>query len=58
MGERDDLYKLGAMIEADGGNFTIEASKQNQETQKTGKVSMTKSNVIAMAESTVLEPMV
>ena len=55
MGERDDRYTLEGMIEADEGYFTIEASEVEQKTQKAGRGSKTKSNVMIMAESTVLE---
>lgn len=55
MGQRDDLYTLEGMIEADEGYFTIEASQYDHKTQKAGRGSKTKSNVMIMAESTVLE---
>ena len=55
MGQRDDRYTLEGMIEMDEGYFTIEASKHNHKTQKSGRGSKTKSNVMIMAESTVLE---
>ena len=55
MGNRDDLYTLEGMIEMDEGYFTIEASKHDHKTQKAGRGSKTKSNVMIMAESTVLE---
>lgn len=55
MGERDDRYALEGMIEMDEGYFTIEASEQEHRTQKAGRGSKTKSNVMIMAESTVLE---
>lgn len=55
MGERDDRYTLEGMIEMDEGYFTIEASQQEHNTQKKGRGSKTKSNVMVMAESTVLE---
>jgi hypothetical protein len=55
MGQRDDRYTLEGMIEMDEGYFTIEASQQAHETQKAGRGSKTKSNVMVMAESTVLE---
>ncbi len=55
MGQRDDRYTLEGMIEADEGYFTIEASANNHKTQKKGRGSKTKSNVMVMAESTVLE---
>ena len=55
MGERDDRYTLEGMIEMDEGYFTIEASEQAHKTQKSGRGSKTKSNVMIMAESTILE---
>ncbi|WP_298950032.1 IS1595 family transposase [uncultured Polaribacter sp.] len=55
MGNRDDRYTLEGMIEMDEGYFTIEASGQEHKTQKAGRGSKTKSNVMVMAESTVLE---
>ncbi len=55
MGQRDDRYTLEGMIEADEGYFTIEASAHKHRTQKAGRGSGTKSNVMIMAESTVLE---
>lgn len=55
MGNRDDRYTLEGMIEMDEGYFTIEASEQEHKTQKAGRGSKTKSNVMVMAESTVLE---
>ena len=39
----------------DEGYFTIEASEHQHKTQKSGRGSKTKSNVMIMAESTVLE---
>lgn len=39
----------------DEGYFTIEASERGTRTQKAGRGSKTKSNVMVMAESTVLE---
>ena len=39
----------------DEGYFTIEASDYDYNTQKSGRGSKTKSNVMVMAESTVLE---
>jgi hypothetical protein len=41
------------MIEMDEGYFTIEASKYEHKTQKSGRGSKTKANVMIMAESTV-----
>ena len=55
MGKRDDRYTLEGMIEMDEGYFTIEASEYEHNTQKAGRGSKTKSNVMVMAESTVLE---
>ena len=55
MGQRDDRYTLEGMIEMDEGYFTIEASAKDHATQKAGRGSKTKSNVMIMAESTVLE---
>jgi len=55
MGQRDDRYTLEGMIEMDEGYFTIEASQQDHKNQKAGRGSKTKSNVMIMAESTVLE---
>jgi hypothetical protein len=43
------------MIEMDEGYFTVEASEQAHKAQKAGRGSKTKSNVMVMAESTVLE---
>jgi len=55
MGDRDDRYTLEGMIEMDEGYFTIEASEQDHKAQKAGRGSKTKSNVMLIAESTVLE---
>ena len=55
MGQRDDRYTLEGMIEADEGYFTIEAAAQKHKTQKAGRGSKTKNNVMIMAESTILE---
>ena len=55
MGNRDDRYTLEGMIEMDEGYFTIEACENEHKTQKAGRGSKTKSNVMVMAESTVLE---
>lgn len=55
MGERDDRYTLEGMIEMDEGYFTVEASQQAHNKQKTGRGRKTKSNVMIMAESTILE---
>jgi hypothetical protein len=55
MGKRDDRYTLEGMIEMDEGYFTIEASEVEHNTQKSGRGSKTKANVMIMAESTILE---
>ncbi|HLS11659.1 MAG TPA: IS1595 family transposase [Flavobacteriaceae bacterium] len=55
MGKRDDRYTLEGMIEMDEGYFTIEASEYDHRTQKAGRGSKTKANVMIMAESTILE---
>jgi hypothetical protein len=55
MGQRDDRYTLEGMIEADEGYFSVEVSKLEQNTQKAGRGSKTKSTVMVMAESTILE---
>jgi hypothetical protein len=55
MGKRDERYILEGMIEMDEGYFTIEAGEYEHNTQKAGRGSKTKSNVMIMAESTVLE---
>ena len=55
MGKREDRYTLEGMIEMDEGYFTIEASEHAHQTQKAGRGSKTKSNVMFMAESTILE---
>lgn len=55
MGQRDDRYTLEGMIEADEGYFAVEASAIGRGKQKAGRGSRTKSNVMVMAESTVLE---
>ena len=57
MGQREDRYTLEGMIEMDEGYFTIEASGQEHKIQKAGRGSKTKSNVLVMAESTILEDM-
>jgi hypothetical protein len=43
------------MIEMDEGYFVIEACEQDHKTQKAGRGSKTKANVMIMAESTILE---
>lgn len=55
MGNRDDRYTLEGMIEMNEGYFTVQASEHEHNTQKTCRGSKTKSNVMVMAESTVLE---
>ena len=55
MGKRDDRYTLEGMIEMDEGYLTMEASENEHKTQKSGRGSKTKSNVMVMAESTILE---
>ena len=55
MGEREDRYTLEGMVEMDEGYFTIMASPENHQTQKAGRGSKTKVNVMVMAESTPLE---
>ena len=55
MGKRDDSYTLEGMIEADEGYFSVEASQEERNKQKAGRGSKTKSNVMIMSESTVLE---
>jgi hypothetical protein len=55
MRQRDDSYTLEGMIEMNEGYFTIEASEQVHKTQKASRGSKTKSNVMIIAESTILE---
>ena len=55
MGKREDRYTLEGMVEMDEGYFTIEASPEKHQTQKAGRGSKTKTNVMIMAESTPLE---
>lgn len=55
MGKRDERYTLEGMMEMDEGYFTIEGNEHAHKTQKAGRGSKTKSNVMIMAESTVLE---
>ena len=55
IGHRDDCYTLEGLIEMDESYFTIEASEHQHKTQKAGCGSKTKSNVMIMAESTILE---
>jgi len=49
MGKRDDRYTLEGMIEMDEGYFTIEASESAHKSQKAGRGSKTKANVMIMA---------
>ncbi len=55
MGQRDDRYTLEGMLEADERYFTIEESAKDHGAQKAGRGSKTRSNVMVMAESTVLK---
>lgn len=55
MGERGNRYTLEGMIEMDEKYFTTEASKQEHETQKAGRGSKNKTNVMIKTESTILE---
>lgn len=55
MGQRDNRYTLEGIIEMDESYFTIEASENYHKTHKSGRENKTKSNVMIMAESTVLE---
>lgn len=55
MAQRDQSYTLEGMIEADEGYFAVEATSRELKKQKTGRGSKSKSNVMVMAESTVLE---
>jgi hypothetical protein len=55
MGQRDGKYTLEGMIEADEGYFTVGASAAERSKQKAGRGSKTKSNVMVVSESTVLE---
>lgn len=55
MGQRGDRYTLEGMIEADEGYFNVDASAAERNAQKAGRGSKTKSNVMMMAESTVLQ---
>ena len=47
--------RSGIIIESSTLSFTIEASEQAHKTQKSGRGSKKKSNVMIIAESTVLE---
>lgn len=55
MGQRDDRYTLEGMIEADEGYFAVDATIAELSGQKAGRGSKSKSNVMVMAESTILE---
>jgi len=55
IGQRDDRYTLEGMIEMDERYFTIEASPKDHTSQKAGRGSKTKSNVMVMARSTLLK---
>lgn len=55
MGQRDDLYILEGMIEADEGYFPVQASNAELKKQKAGRGSKAKSNIMVLAESTVVE---
>jgi hypothetical protein len=52
MGQRNDRYTVEEITEMDEGYFTIDASEQSQ---KAGRGSNAKSNIIVLAESTVLK---
>ena len=55
MGKIEDKYTLEGIIELDKDYFTIKASEQAYRTQKAGRGIKTKSNVMVMAESIILE---
>ncbi len=55
MAQRDYRYTLKGMIEAEVGYFTVKTSKVEQNAQKAGRGSKTKSNAMIMAELTLLE---
>jgi hypothetical protein len=55
MGLRDERYTFEGMIEADEGNFTVKPSEFERGEHKAGPGSKSKSNVMIMAESTILE---
>jgi hypothetical protein len=55
MGEEDDIFTKEGMIEMDEGYFTAETSKDAHKTQKAGRGGTTKSNVMIIAESTILQ---
>jgi hypothetical protein len=55
MEERIDRYSLNGMIEMDECYFTVEAAQLEHNTQKAGRGSKTKSNVMVMAESKVMK---
>lgn len=56
MGQRDALYNLDGMVELDEGYFAKETPENTQ--LKRGRGSQSKSNVVVMTESTVLEDVV
>lgn len=55
MCDRDARYTLEGMMELDEGYFTVESSKIEQQHQKACRGSVSKENVLVMAESTPLE---
>ncbi len=55
MGNRDDRYTLKGMIEIDEGYFTVVLSENKHTTQKTGRGSKAKTNVMVMAEGPILD---
>jgi len=55
MGDCDDRYALKGMLEMDEGYFAVGVPQSAHQTQKAGRGSKTKSNVIIIAESTILE---
>lgn len=55
MGNRDKRYILEDMIEMDEAYFTIETPENEQTTNKRGRGSQSKQNVMMLAESTPLE---
>lgn len=55
MGKRDDRYTLEGMIEFDEGYFTVETSELEKAQTKSGRGSISKTNVAIMAESTPIE---
>lgn len=55
MGQRNDRYTVEGITEMDEGYFTIDTSKQAHKSEKAGRGSNTKSNIIVLAESTILK---